>query len=378
MALHLKSNKSFIIILTASAVLISTMAAIFSVTGMANLFSGYFTTVAMMMGSLEFSKIVVASFLARYWNTINRALKTYFIIALVVLITITSGGIFGYLSDAYQKTKGDYSIIEKDIQLIDTKVKLFQSEKERYQNRVDVLIKAKTGQESRLDSLYSRGQISIAKRVESQIESSNREVSELSLKLNAINDSISYYETKKVEKETKNISGELGPLKYLSVVFNTDMDTVVKYIIFLLIFVFDPLAILLFVSINTLLRKEIDIKENNNNNDYDDSNIENINIKTDSSSILSYNENKPDYNNSTDNNTNSVNDVNNDNYTEKNNNTSEILNEKNNDENTENINNKNDVEVDENNLEKNDDSISKIKDSKKNDKQIIFRSSNYH
>ena len=256
MALHIKSTKSFKLLLGFSALLISGMAATFSITGIATLFSGYFFTVALMMGALEFAKIVVASFLARYWSNVSKILRGYFIAALMVLILITSGGIFGYLSDAYQKTKGDYTLVEKNVQLIDTKIKLFTSEKDRYQNRLDALTKAKSGQEARLDSLYSRGQTSVAKRVETQIAASDKEVAELSKKLNAVNDSIGVYETRKVEKESTNITGELGPLKYIAGIFNTDMDTVVKYFIFLLIFVFDPLAVLLFVSLNTLIRKE--------------------------------------------------------------------------------------------------------------------------
>lgn len=263
MALHIKSHKSFIILIAFSALSISAMAATFSVTGIATLFSGYFFTVALMMGVLEFGKIVVASFVARFWQEISKVLKAYFIAALTVLILITSGGIFGYLSDAYQRTKGDYTVIEKQISLIDAKIRLFQSEKDRVQNRMDVLTSTRVSQETRLDSLYSRGQHSTAKRVELQIESANKEVSQLSVKLNAVNDSIGFYETSKVEKETINVKGELGPLKYIAGIFNTDMDTVVKYFIFMLIFVFDPLAVLLFVSINLLIKTEEFDKKNN-------------------------------------------------------------------------------------------------------------------
>ena len=264
MALHIKSHKSFIILIAISAFSISAMAATFSVTGIATLFSGYFFTVALMMGVLEFGKIVVASFVARFWQELSKVLKTYFISALTVLILITSGGIFGYLSDAYQKTKGDYTVIEKQVSLIEAKIKLFQSEKERVQNRLDVLTNTRVSQETRLDSLYSRGQITTAKRIELQIESANKEVSQLSVKLNTINDSVGFYETSKVEKETTNLKGELGPLKYIANIFNTDMDNVVKYFIFMLIFVFDPLAVLLFVSINLLIKPGMDNNSSTN------------------------------------------------------------------------------------------------------------------
>ena len=254
MALHLKSTKSFKILIGFSALLISAMAATFSVTGIATLFSGYFLTVAFMMGALEFAKIIVASFLARYWSAVSRVLRGYFIGALVVLILITSGGIFGYLSDAYQRTKGDYTIVEKQTSILEAKKNSFSERKSRLENDRLLELKVKASNQTRADSLTSRGQ-SIT-RTRDDIKASDIKIAVLDDRITAAEDSIGSYDIQIVNLESQNIQGELGPLKYIAGIFDTDMDTVVKYFIFLLIFVFDPLAVLLFVSLNMIIRKE--------------------------------------------------------------------------------------------------------------------------
>ena len=254
MGLQIKSTKSFKILIGVSALLISGMAATFSITGIATLFAGYFLTVAFMMGALEFAKIVVASFLARYWSSVSKILRGYFIAALMVLILITSGGIFGYLSDAYQRTKGDYSIVEKQTSVLQAKKSAFAEKKLRLDSDRQLELGAKTSNQRRADSLTSRRQsVSDARK---DIKSNDDRLAVIETKISAAEDSIGVYDLQIANLESKNIKGELGPLKYISIIFNTDMDNVVKYFIFMLIFVFDPLAVLLFVSLNTIIRKE--------------------------------------------------------------------------------------------------------------------------
>ena len=248
MALHFKSESSYKILVIISALLISSIAAIFSVTGIAALFSGYYLTVAIMMGVLEFGKIVVASFVSRFWDRLSITLKVYFSIAVIILITITSGGIFGYLSDAYQKTKGNYDIIETQVNLFDKKLQIFNSEKQRYEKQL-------SDQQKRLDNMYA-SEDNTNWNITNRIKDNETSVNAINIKLNDVNDSISVYESKKALTQAETTKGELGPLKYMANIFDTDMDTIVKYFILLLIFVFDPLAILLFVSVNVMNRKE--------------------------------------------------------------------------------------------------------------------------
>ena len=194
--------------------------------------------------------------MARYWQKLNYLFRFYFILALVVLISITSGGIFGYLSDGYQKTKGTYDVSEKEVVFLTSKIDMFTAQKKQVDDRINSISASRKGQEARLDSLYSRKQVSSAKGVESYIQKSSKDIEDLTNKSNVYGDSLSKYSMMKLEKENKNATGELGPLKYLAKIFNTDMDTIVKYFIMMLIFVFDPLAILLFVSLNIIIKNE--------------------------------------------------------------------------------------------------------------------------
>ena len=98
----LERVKNFSTLIGISALLVAGSAAFFSVFGLSRLFSGAFFSVIIMAGSLEFAKLVAASFLYRYWNDINRILKAYLMIGVGTLVLITSAGIFGYLSNADQ------------------------------------------------------------------------------------------------------------------------------------------------------------------------------------------------------------------------------------------------------------------------------------
>src|SRR5271154_1596018 len=95
-------SRTYIYLLALAAVLVSVTGAFFSVTGLVALFSGASISVAVMAGSLEFSKFIVVGFVYRFWGHIHRPLRVYLIFSVVVLMVITSVGIFGYLSNAYQ------------------------------------------------------------------------------------------------------------------------------------------------------------------------------------------------------------------------------------------------------------------------------------
>lgn len=243
---------SFLFITIFAALIIAGTAALFSVTGISTIFSAHFVQVAIMAGSLETGKIVISSILYRYWKIMNRVIKTYMIAALLVLMLITSAGIFGYLSEAYQKTKSGYDVVGKEVELLTSKKQLFQNEYDRYQKRLNDLTNIRVGQETRLDSLYSRGQTSTARRIETDIKRQDLEIADLNSKLLVVSDSLSSIETKLVEKQSTIITGDLGPLQYVAKAFGTDMDTTVKFFILILIFVFDPLAVTLIVAANMI------------------------------------------------------------------------------------------------------------------------------
>ena len=103
-----------------AALLVSGSAAFYSVFGLSKLFAGASTQVLIMAGSLEFAKLVVASLLYQYWDTINKWLRTYLSIAVFVLMVITSGGIYGFLSGAYQETATKSEFLDKSLLVLQT------------------------------------------------------------------------------------------------------------------------------------------------------------------------------------------------------------------------------------------------------------------
>ena len=247
--------KPFLLTLIITALFIAGIAALFSVTGIASLFSGHFLTIALMAGALELGKLVVASFLYRYWTSIGLFFKFYLVLAVLVLMIITSAGIFGYLSESYQQTKGDYSIVESKTKILETKKQTFIDRKTRLQNDKLLEFETKKSNQTRADSLTARG-INIS-RTRNDIRESNNKITELETKISSAEDSIGVYDLKIIESSALNIKGELGPLKYIADAFSTDMDTVVKFFILILIFVFDPLAISLVIAANMVYGKNL-------------------------------------------------------------------------------------------------------------------------
>ena len=113
--------KLFPYIIALSALAVSASAATYSVYGLSKLFAGASLAVMIMAGSLEFAKLVIASVLYQYWNKLNKYIRIYLFMAVLVLITITSGGIYGFLSGAYQETANQSELISKNLNILETK-----------------------------------------------------------------------------------------------------------------------------------------------------------------------------------------------------------------------------------------------------------------
>jgi len=233
----MENSKYFKFYVGLSALLIAGSAAFFSVFGLSKLFAGAALSVVVMAGSLEFGKIVAASFLYRYWNSINRLLKIYMTTGVVTLVLITSAGIFGYLSNAYQGAT---------IQFEKQTTTLFYKE-----DRLEQLEE---------DKIYLKEELeqSIASLPENYITAKRKLREDYNPKVLAVNDEIL-----KIKQEIGDLKVSLvetgvdvGPAIYLSRVFDTDIDTVVKFFIFILIFVFDPMAIALVIAYNRTLLDE--------------------------------------------------------------------------------------------------------------------------
>ena len=233
----MENSKYFKYYVGLSALLIACSAAAFSVFGLSKLFAGAALSVIIMAGSLEFGKLVAASFLYRYWNDINRLLKVYMTIGVITLVLITSAGIFGYLSNAYQGATVNFE--KQSTSLLYKEDRLEQLEE---------------------DKIYLKEELeeSIASLPENYITAKRKLREEYNPKVLDINDQIL-----KIKQEIGDLKISLvetgvdvGPAIYLARVFDTDIDTVVKFFIFILIFVFDPMAIALVLAYNRTLQDE--------------------------------------------------------------------------------------------------------------------------
>ena len=135
-------KRLFPILITLSALAVSGSAAFYSVFGLSKLFAGASTQVIIMAGSLEFAKLVVASLLYQYWDTINKWLRTYLLVACFILMVITSGGIYGFLSGAYQSTATQSELLDKSLMILNQKQVRFEEQKEDLKIEKNQLIKS--------------------------------------------------------------------------------------------------------------------------------------------------------------------------------------------------------------------------------------------
>jgi len=248
-------ERIFPFLIALSALSISASAAFYSVTGLSMLFAGASVAVLIMASSLEVAKLVIASLLYQYWNKLHAGLKVYLTIATVVLILLTSAGIYGYLSNAYQITANQSSIVDQKIQTLETKKGLYEDTRDNILKEKQSIAELKgtlsTG--STTQSTDKRGNLVIRSNKANieQLKSANQSDEKLTVKLDVTNDSIFALENKILEvKTTSKSANELGPLKYLSNLTGQPMDKIINWFLLVIIFVFDPLAISLVIAAN--------------------------------------------------------------------------------------------------------------------------------
>jgi len=261
-------ERIFPFIIATSALSVSASAAFYSVSGLSKLFAGAAFAVIIMATSLEVAKLVIASLLYQYRKTIPRLLKYYLSVAAVVLVLITSMGIYGFLSAAYQETAAKAGSIDSQIALIETKrdnvkeqLAVYNEEKTSINTAVSEL---RSGLSNNKIQYRDRetGQIitttssSTRRALEKQLDQAITRQTEINTKVDVLNEQLFEYETEIVEVKTGNdIAGELGPLKYLSGLTGIPMDRIINYLLLTIIFVFDPLAIALVVAANFAFEK---------------------------------------------------------------------------------------------------------------------------
>ena len=253
----------FPFVIAFSALSVSASAAFYSVSGLSKLFAGASFEVIIMAGSLEVSKLVIASLLYQYWDTINKILRTYLAIATVILVLITSMGIYGFLSAAYQETYNKLTIVENEKSFIQQKIDFYQNdvtrydqELERISNNISTLSNARSQQIQVRDTSVVGGvrttiSTSELRLAQSRIKAEEENRSDVQAKREIAADSLQKFQLQVLELDNNTeIAGELGPLQYLSGLTGTPMDKIINWLLLVIIFVFDPLAIALVIAAN--------------------------------------------------------------------------------------------------------------------------------
>ena len=255
-------------IITLSALSVSISAAFYSVSGLSKLFAGASYEVMIMAGSLEVAKLVIASLLYRYWTSINKYLRAYLVVAAVVLVLITSMGIYGFLSAAYQDTYRGLEIKNNQTEFLTQKKSFYEKdvirydkELERISNNISTLSDTRSQSIQIRDTSVSGGfrqsvstsGLRIAqKRIE--VEEENRKA--VQVKRERASDSLQKYQLQILDLDNNSeVAGELGPLQYISGLTGAPMDKIINILLLVIIFVFDPLAISLVIAANFAFEK---------------------------------------------------------------------------------------------------------------------------
>ena len=269
-----KDNFKWMVLLSAMAIV--GMSAYYSIFGISSLFAGKRLFAGIMSGSLEFGKVITTTHLTRNWKKIGKVYKIYFILATVILIIISSAGIYSYLTDAYQLTT-------QNMKVVDTQLGSLSSEEQSLMNEKKLLIKDKDfvqreitslrnlieGNEGRKTKLYEAMNADTTRTINwnasiwrfnkdnaeyrNNIERLRKSKDKASDRIGIIDKRIKQIWSESGTVKASDEALNVGPLKKLAELFNVEMDKVVKFFIFIIILVFDPLGILLVVQFNKMI-----------------------------------------------------------------------------------------------------------------------------
>ena len=229
-----------------SALIIAGCAAFFSVTGLGVLFSGASTAVMVMAGSLEFAKLVAATYLKQMWDEIKGFNKWYLTIAVGILMMITSAGIFGYLSNAFQAQSLQLQQVDREVLVFSTKIEQNNSQITQLNTQLGQL-------SSTQSTILEKGTVN--NRLLRSIDNKDRQVATINKKISTLQDENAKNNDKINEIKIKNLDleKEVGGFRFIAEAFGIELKNVVKFFIFLIVIVFDPLAVALIIAFNGLI-----------------------------------------------------------------------------------------------------------------------------
>ncbi len=276
-------KRIFPTVVALSALSVSVSAAFYSVSGLSKLFAGATFEVIIMASSLEISKLVIASLLYQYWGKINKLLRFYLTLATIILVLITSAGIYGFLSAAYQETATKSGIVDKRVEVLELRKNRFIDSRDYLMTEKGVLDKSISSLRDGLSNNVIQykdketGQIitttssSTRRALQNELNTAVTQRDKISVRLETATDSINGIDIKILDTESSaEIASELGPLKYLSELTGKPMNIIINVLLLIIIFVFDPLAISLVIASNFMFNQ---LKSKNKNEDTEIDNL---------------------------------------------------------------------------------------------------------
>lgn len=259
-------NKSLAFLVLGASLLLAVTAAYYSVFGISKLFASQALAVIIMASILELSKLITAAYLEKYWKVIHWTRKTYLLLAMAVLMAITSLGIYGFLVSAYQDTA-------YKVQSVDKQVELQQAKRQRFADQLEFVVSEKQSIETNMTELTKGISNNVLTRtdrngnvitttsdgtrraLEKQLNQSTSRRDTLARQESSLNDSITSIDLRILQLQSNtDLASEIGPLKHVAELTGKQTSTVVNWFILLFIIVFDPLAIILLISANKALR----------------------------------------------------------------------------------------------------------------------------
>jgi hypothetical protein len=209
-----------------------------------------------MAGCLEYGKIVTAAYLKKNWNLLGIAIKYYLSVAVVVLMIITSMGIFGFLSDAFQSQSLRIESVDRQIEFINNSININKGEISRYGDNIKNYTALRNSQENNYSKLVERN--AQTGRVNSMIKNADNQISQVSKKIDSLQNVnlLLYKNIDSVKNTNMDMEREVGGFRFIAESFNVPLKKAVKWFILMIVFVFDPLAIALVIALNSNSKPE--------------------------------------------------------------------------------------------------------------------------
>ena len=229
-----------------SALIIAGCAAFFSITGLGVLFSGAALSVMVMAGSLEFAKLVAATYLKQKWDEITGFNKWYLVSAVAVLMIITSAGIFGYLSNAFQQQNLKLQQVDREIAVYSTKITTNDAQITQLNTQLGQL-------SSTQSQILDKGKVN--SRLLRSIDNKDKQTAQINKKISDLQseNAKNNEEINKIKISNLDLEKEVGGFRFVADAFGMELKNVVKFFIFLIVIVFDPLAVALIIAFNGLI-----------------------------------------------------------------------------------------------------------------------------